>query len=160
MLIRPYVTREEMALLAIFQSSVRILAAQDYTPEQIDAWSPRELTDDMRAQWTARIRANYPWVVEVGGAPAGFADLQPTGYIDQFFIAAAFAGQGIGTALMAHLENVAVERGIGRLFAHVSLTAQPFFSRHGFSIEEERTSVIRNVVLRNALMSKDLAAKA
>jgi putative acetyltransferase len=159
MLIRPYVIGEEMTLLAIFQSSVHGLAARDYTPEQIDAWSPRDFNEDMRVQWTARIHANRPWVAEVGGTPAGFADLQPTGYIDQFFVAASFAGKGVGTALMAHLEKAASEQGIKRMFADVSLTAQPFFARHGFKIEEERLPVVGGVALRNALMSKALAAK-
>jgi putative acetyltransferase len=153
MQIRPYVIGEEMALLAIFQSSVRGLAVRDYTSEQIDAWSPRDCTKDVRAQWTARIRANRPWVAEVEGEPAGFADLQPTGYIDQFFVAAPFARKGVGTALMAHLENAASEQGIKRLFAHVSLTAQPFFARHGFRMEEERLPVVRGVALRSAVMS-------
>jgi putative acetyltransferase len=159
MLIRPYVLGEEMLLLAIFQSSVRGLAVRDYSPEQVDAWSPQQVTEEMRRQWRARILANHPWVAEVDGVPAGFADLQPTGYIDQFFVAAPFAGKGMGAALMAHLEIVAAEQGIRQLFAHVSLTAQPFFARHGFRVQEERLPVIRNVVLRNAVMSKDLAAQ-
>jgi hypothetical protein len=37
MQIRPYTIGEEMTRLAILQSSVRTLAARDYTPEQIDA---------------------------------------------------------------------------------------------------------------------------
>lgn len=160
MLIRPYHPGEEMILLALFQASVRGLAARDYIPEQIDAWSPQEISDDMRWQWASRIHANKPWVAEVESEVAGFADLQPTGYIDLFFVAASFARQGIGTALMTHLEGVAAGQGIGRLFAHVSLTAQPFFMRHGFRIEAERLTIVRNVPLRNAVMSKLLAVRA
>lgn len=159
MLIRPYVPGEEIALLKIFQSSVRSLAARDYTPQQIDAWSPQDYTEDMQAQWKERIRVNRPWIAEIDGELAGFADLQPSGYIDQFFVAAPHAGKGVGTALMAHLEQAAREQGIVRLFAHVSLTAQPFFVRHGFQIEEERQPVVRGVALRNAVMSKEVAAR-
>ena len=53
----------------------------------------------------------------------------------------------------------AAERGIRRLFAHVSLTAQPFFARFGFTVIEERLPLVRNVALRNAVMSKELAAQ-
>lgn len=160
MRIRPYVPGEEMALLKIFQSSVRGLVARDYTPQQIDAWSPQNYTEDMQAQWKERIRVNRPWVAEVDGEPAGFADLQPSGYIDQFFVAAPYAGRGVGAALMERLEQTAREQGIVRLFAHVSLTAQPFFVRHGFRIEEERQPVVGGVALRNAVMSKEVAAQA
>ena len=57
------------------------------------------------------------------------ADLQASGYIDQFFVAGAYARRGAARALMAHLHQAAGSRGITRLFADVSLTAEPFFSR-------------------------------
>lgn len=160
MLIRPYNPGEENALLAIFQSSVRGLASRDYTPEQIDAWSPSEISAELREQWIERIQTNQPWVAEVDGRLAGFADLQPSGYIDQFFVAAEFAGRGVGPALMRHLHAAASAQGIATLSAHVSLTAQPFFRRFGFVLERQQEPVVRGVALRNALMCKRLPADA
>ncbi|RZA34389.1 MAG: GNAT family N-acetyltransferase [Lysobacteraceae bacterium] len=154
--IRHVTPGEETALLAIFQSSVRGQACRDYTPEQIDAWAPRALTPAERQAWIARVASNHPWVVEVNGQLAAFADLQPSGYIDQFFVATECTGNGVGRALMQHLHEVAASRGIMRLHAHVSLTAQPFFARCGFTIEEEQLPVVRGVALRNAVMSKQL----
>lgn len=156
MLIRPYKQGEELALLTVFQSAVRESAARYYTASQIDAWAPKEFTAEMREQWIARIHSNHPWVAEVEGKPVGFADLQVSGYIDQFFVAAPYAGLGIGSALMKQLHATAETSGTPRLFAHVSLAAQAFFAHHGFVVEEERTPVIRNVTLSNALMSKHL----
>jgi putative acetyltransferase len=158
MRIRPYAAGEELALLAIFQSSVRGIASRNYTPDQIEAWAPSDVTDEYRKQWVDRIRSNQPWVAEVDGDLAAFADLQPSGYIDQFFVAAEFAGQGIGAALMRHLQELALSRGITSLFAHVSLTAQPFFRSFGFDLEKEQRPVIRGILLRNAVMSKQLTA--
>ena len=157
MLIRPCAPDEELALLAVFQSSVHGLAARDYTPEQIEAWSPSEPGPAMRADWSERVRSNRPWVVEVDGKLAGFADLQPSGYIDHFFVGAGFAGRGIGAALMRHLLETARARGITTLSAHVSLTAQPFFRRYGFVVEREQEPVVRGVALRKALMSRHVA---
>lgn len=154
--IRPVAIGEEIALLAIFQSSVRGLAGRDYTPEQIEAWAPASIDSDYRTQWIARIQANRPWVAEVDGRPAGFADLQRSGYIDHFFVAAQWAGQGVGGALMRHLHDVALSQGIAELFAHVSLTAQPFFRRAGFFLEAEQYPVVRGIALRNAVMRKIL----
>lgn len=158
MLIRPCAPGEELALLAIFRSSVHGLAARDYTPEQIEAWAPPEPDPALRAQWIERIRTNRPWVVEVDGRLAGFADLQPSGYIDQFFVDAGFAGRGIGAALMRHLLEAARAQGITTLSAHVSLTAQPFFRGFGFVVEREQEPVVRGVALRNARMSRHLPA--
>lgn len=160
MLIRPCAPGEELALLAVFQSSVRGLAARDYTLEQIDAWSPSKPDPALCEEWITRIRSNHPWVAEVDGRLAGFADLQPSGYIDQFFVGAGFAGRGIGAALMRHLHELARAQGIATLSAHVSLTAQPFFRRFGFVVEREQEPVVRGIALRNALMCKRLVARA
>ena len=103
-LIRPLRADEAPALRALFHAAVHGLACRDYTPDQLNAWAP--LAHDA-AQWAARLQANQPWVAEVAGSAAGFADLQPSGYIDQSFVAPAHAGQGVGQALMAHLHTQA-----------------------------------------------------
>ncbi len=157
MRIRPYVAGEEGALLAIFQSSVRGLACRDYSPEQTEAWAPASLDDDSRSYWFSRIQSNLPWVAEVDGQLVGFADLQPSGYIDQFFVAAEFSGRGVGGALMRHVHETALSHGMKELVSHVSLTAQPFFKHYGFSIESEQYPVVRGIALRNAVMRKILA---
>ncbi|WP_227811796.1 GNAT family N-acetyltransferase [Massilia sp. IC2-477] len=154
--IRPCAAGEELSLLAVFQSSVRGLASRDYTPEQIDAWATAVMDEDSRMRWIARIQSNRPWVAEVDRRLAGFADLQPDGCIDQFFVAAEFSGQGVGTALMRHLHELARSQGITELFSHVSLTAQPFFRHAGFRVESEQYPVVRGIALRNAVMRKSL----
>lgn len=70
----------------VFHSSVHQLARQHYTAEQLHAWAP---ADYDAAQWAERLHANRPWVAEVESCIAGFADLQPSGYIDQFFCSGA-----------------------------------------------------------------------
>jgi len=157
MLIRPCRPGEAMALLALFQSPVHGLAARDYTPQQIEAWSPSQPDAAFCQAWVRRIEANRPWVVETGGALAAYADLQASGLIDQFFVAAEWGGHGVGAALMRHLLAQARARGMARLWAHVSLTAQPFFRRFGFVIEQEQLPVVRGVALRNAVMGRLLA---
>lgn len=156
--IRRYAAGEETSLRAIFRSSVHGLACRNYTPVQIEAWSPSEESAELREQWLHRIQKNQPWVVEVNGDLAAFADLQQSGYIDHFFVAAEFAGQGIGQALMLHLQQVAISCGIVTLSAHVSLTAQPFFRRFGFELLTRQRPVLRGVELENAVMSKVLTA--
>ncbi|MCC6070738.1 GNAT family N-acetyltransferase [Massilia sp. GCM10020059] len=156
--IRPCAAGEEIALRAIFKSSVHGLARRNYTAAQIQAWAPREESAELCEQWIRRIQVNQPWVAEVNGQLAAFADVQPSGYIDHFFVAAEFAGQGVGNALMRHLHEIARCAGIDTLFSHVSLTAQPFFRRHGFHVEKEQRVMIRGVELENAVMRKAMTA--
>lgn len=152
--IRPFRTGDAPALRAVFHASVHGLACHCYTPEQRGAWAPSEHD---AAQWAARMQANQPFVAEGdGGAIAGFADLQPGGYIDMFFVAPAFARQGVGHALMAHIHAQAAQQGLARLWADVSLAAEPFFAARGFAVETRQAVERAGVVLHNARMGKAL----
>ena len=95
-------------------------------------------------------------MAELDGCIAGFADLQPSGYIDQFFVAGAYAGRGVGQALMARIHQAAEQAAMPRLLAHVRLSAEPFFSRNGFAIEARQQVEVRGVVLANARMGNSL----
>ncbi|MDM4769302.1 GNAT family N-acetyltransferase [Solimonas sp. SE-A11] len=151
MLIRAYRPGEEAALREVFRSSVHQRARRNYSAEQLDAWAPLEYDQDW---WNNRIRGNRPFVAEIDGRIAGYADLQDSGYIDQFFVAGGHTGHGVGSALMRHLLAEATRRRIGGLFADVSLTAESFFARHGFTVETRRQVVVRGVTLANARMRR------
>lgn len=151
--IRNFRDGDEAALRAVFYASVHGLACKHYSPEQLNAWAP--LAYDA-AQWGERMRANQPFIAEIDGGMAGYADLQASGYIDHFFVAAAYAGRGAATALMAHIHQATASGGITRLFANVSLTAEPFFTKHGFVLEARQQVTRRGVVLDNARMHKHL----
>jgi putative acetyltransferase len=148
-----YAPGDETALRDVFHSSVHRLACQYYTTEQINGWAP---TFDDVQEWAGRIASLRPFVVVVGGRIAGYADLQTSGYIDHFFIAGTCARQGVGSALMRHLQIVAESQRLERLAADVSLAAEAFFTSHGFRVETRNFVTIRGVQLPNARMSKPL----
>lgn len=153
MRIRPFHPGDEPTLRAVFHSSVHQRARQHYTAAQLQAWAPAEYD---AAQWAERLRANRPFVAEVQGCIAGFADLQPSGTIDHFFVAGDYAGRGVGRALMARIHQAAEQAAMPRLWAHVSLCAEPFFSRSGFAVEARQQVEVRGVLLANARMGKSL----
>lgn len=136
-------------------SSVHELASGFYTKEQLDAWAPSAY-DEQR--WAEKIAALRPFVAVVDGRVAGYADLQDSGYIDHFFVEGPFAGRGVGTALMARIHEAAAERVIPTLSADVSLAAESFFSRHGFSVAKRQSVVTRGVSMDNSFMVKQLLA--
>ena len=89
----------------------------------------------------------------------GYADLQPSGYIDHFFVSGADARRGVGRALMQRIHARAAELQLAQLFADVSLTAESFFERFGFRVVERQLAEVRGARLRNARMVKDLAVR-
>lgn len=144
-------------LRRVFASSVHTLAARDYRPEQLAAWAPH---DHDAAQWADRMQRIQPFVAELDGTVAGFADVQSSGYIELFFVSGDHAGRGVATALMAHLEASAQAQGLAALLANVSLRAERFFLASGFVIEVRQEVERAGVMLRNARMRKVLTAAA
>lgn len=155
MIVRDFIPGEEAELRRVFMSSVHELARGFYTPEQLDAWAPA--AHDER-KWANRITNLRPFVAIVEGRVAGYADLQDSGYIDHFFVSGDFPARGVGSALMQHVHGVALERGLRKLSARVSLSAEGFFARHGFLVDERQTVVVAGVPMENSRMSKGLAA--
>lgn len=152
--IRRFRNGDESALFRVFFSAIHDVASRDYTREQIQAWAPADMDP---ALWTTRMREMRPFVVEVEGAIAGYADLQPTGYIDHFFVSGTCQRKGIGVLLMNRIHEEARRLGISELTSDVSKTAEPFFLRHGFQVVKRGLPIIRGVTLANALMRKELA---
>lgn len=157
MIIRDFIPGEQSSLRQIFMSSVHEIASSFYTKEQLDAWAPS--THDEQ-QWAEKIAALRPFVAEVDGYVAGYADLQDSGYIDHFFVSGQFAGLGVGSALMAHIHQAAAARAIPELSAHVSLAAESFFSKHGFTVTKRQSVIVRGIAMENVLMVKPLLASS
>jgi putative acetyltransferase len=151
--IRRYRPGDGPALFDVFFSAVHLVACHDYTAEQIQAWAPR---DSDTALWEEKMRKINPFVAELGGRLIGYADVQPNGYIDHFFVSGRHARRGIGALLMKHLIANAVSGGIESLTSDVSRTAQPLFAKFGFFVVEQRSPEIRGVVVPNARMSRRL----
>ena len=151
MRIRQFRNGDEWELREVFYSAIHDVASRDYTAEQIEAWAPASFDRD---QWVERMRAIAPFVVEDAGRIVAYADLQPTGYIDHFFVSGTVARRGVGALLMNHILDAAMARKIPALTADVSRTALPFFRRFGFVVVEEQARVVRGVVVPNTSMKK------
>ncbi|EMW4397241.1 GNAT family N-acetyltransferase [Salmonella enterica] len=154
MKIRRFSNGDEISLFRVFFSSVHTIASHYYTREQIDAWAPADI--DLE-RWANHIKELQPFVVELDGEIAGYADVQPNGYIDHFFVSGTYSRPGVGTLLMNCIHEEARQRGISELTSNVSKAAEVFFLRHGFHIVERGFPICRGVTLQNALMRKCLA---
>ncbi|HZZ09156.1 MAG TPA: GNAT family N-acetyltransferase [Paraburkholderia sp.] len=151
--VRKFRVGDEAALFRVYYSAIHQIASRDYSLAQIEAWAPADLD---RSLWETRMQGIMPFVIETDGVLIAYADLQDSGYIDHFFVSGDHPRQGAGRLLMETIHENAERQGLNRLTADVSRTAQPFFEHFGFEVLEQRSPVIRGVVVPNALMGKTL----
>jgi putative acetyltransferase len=127
--LRPYRPDDAPVLLDLFRDTIRRVNSRDYDPEQIRAWASDAIDP---VSWAVRFDAGFVVVAEAEGRPIGFADLEPDGHLDRFYVSADHQRCGVGRALLAALVEEARRVGIVRLFTEASITARPFFESQGF----------------------------
>ena len=69
----------------------------------------------------------------------GFAGLVGDGHLDTFYCRKDSVGRGVGSRLYRAVEQEALTLECDQIFTKASITARPFFERHGFRIIRERT---------------------
>ena len=80
--------------------------------------------------------------------------------IDMLFVAPQFQRRGVARQPIRHVETHARSVQVTELTADVSITARPFFERHGFTAETEQHPVRGGVPLTNYRMKKKLLDSA
>lgn len=143
-------------IVRIFYDTIHTVNTRDYTAEQVNAWAPSVPDADA---WAARkFPTRTTIVADDNGTIAGFGELQPDGHVDCFYCHHQYQRRGVGTAIMAKIDEHARTLGLPRLFAEVSITARPFFDARGFSVIKQQTIIRLGVALTNFVMEKHLRA--
>jgi putative acetyltransferase len=149
-ILRDYGDLDARATLDVFLRAIRQTASADYSPEQVAVWA----RDDIDVEsWAAKRTAAGTIVAVVDGVVAGFTDVDGSGYIDMMFVDPRCARRGVASALLARVFDVANERKVDELSVHASVTARPFFERHGFFVIEEQHPIRDGVTMVNFRMS-------
>ncbi|WP_236036803.1 MULTISPECIES: GNAT family N-acetyltransferase [Bifidobacterium] len=154
--IRAYRPDDAAATMDVFRRAVTETASRDYDDEQVRTWAGNTGTS---TQWDARRSAVHTWVAETTDRRpliVGFIDIDDDGYIDMLFVDPAVARRGVASRLFDQAEQYAAANDIARLSVHASITARPFFRRHGFRTVETRHPRIGEVTFVNYLMIKPM----
>jgi putative acetyltransferase len=151
--LRPYRADDAPLLLDLFKDTIRRVNCRDYTPEQVAAW-----TSEIKLEvWTAKLASRWCVVAEVNdGQLAGFADLEANGHLDRFYVHADQQRCGVGRALLAAVMQQAHEWQLPRVFSEVSITARPFFLKHGFRVITDQLVFSRGAAFLNYRMERTL----
>jgi len=149
--VRCYQDGDAKHIASIYYNTVHTVNAKDYTEEQLNAWAPYH---DNYAAWQEKCAKLNPFVATIDGTIVGFAEFEPNGHIDCFYVHHEFQGAGVGAALMREIEMEAREKLLPRIYAEVSITAKPFFVSKGFQVIKQQTVQIRDIELTNFFMEK------
>jgi putative acetyltransferase len=151
--IRDYDAKDAPEIAHLFYETVREVNRAVYSSEQVRAWAP-EVPDP--AAWHARMSGRRTLVAEEDGEVVAFAELEGDGHLDMLYCRQDAVRRGVGSRLYGAVEERARQQGLKRIFTEASITARPFFERHGFRIVRERTVVVRGVEMTNFSMEKFL----
>lgn len=137
--IRPYTNRDAHAVSQVIRTTMRISNTADYPPSKIqpliDYFSPQkvDLLNQARiclvAECTPAARDN----TDTDGAIelVGTIGLEE-GELVTFFVLPDYQGRGIGRMLLGAIEKLATAQGVKTLRVASSLTAERFYTRHGY----------------------------
>lgn len=150
--VRPYQASDAESLASIYYHTIHQINSKDYNEEQIASWAPKSCLEV--AGWRKKWQKLAPIVAICGAEIIGFAEFEDSGHIDCFYVHHLWQGKGVGKALMTEIEKRAADKNIDRIFAEVSITAEPFFKKMGFVAIKEQLVEIRGVKLKNFVMEK------
>lgn len=151
MTLREYKPSDCSIMAKLFYDTVHTVNSRDYTDEQLNAWATGNV--DLEA-WHRRFLEHDTLIAEIDSEIVGFADMSKTGYVDMLYVHKDFQRRGIATALVNELEQRAQKKGLTRYETFASITARPFFEKHGYTVENENTVIQNGVVLTNYKMVK------
>jgi len=153
MTLRPFTAADSSQAAAVFRDAIERIAAADYSPAQCRAWAAH--VDDEDA-FGRRLGEGYTRVAEDDQGLVAFGQLHPADHVEYLYCHSRGRGRGHAAAILGELEAEARRRGQTILCSEASLTARPFFEKHGYRVLAEETVQRGAVGLRRFRMSKSL----
>ena len=132
----------------LFYDTVHFVNRADYSPEQLDAWAPRQMD---RSRWEQSLAEHETWVAWEERRIVGFGDLAQNGYLDRLYVHKDYQRQGVASMLCDQLEKACT---VEKIVTHASITARPFFENRGYEVVRAQQVIRGNCILTNYLMEK------
>ncbi len=148
--IQPYTPQDLDQILKLFYDTVHTVNIVDYSSVQVDTWAPM---NPNRVLWNTTLSKNLSLVALVDQEVVGFIDLEKSGYLNRLFVHKNFQSKGIASKLL----NELLSRSNHHLITvDSSITALPFFLRHGFQIVRKQSVIKDGIDFTNYHMTKKL----
>ena len=139
--IRSAKKEEWESILKIHRRAIHEIACADYPPAILNLWG-NPLSQDKISQEMANFdrkseQGIFTIVAEINGTIAGFGEVIPKeNLLLAVYINPDFKRQGVGTAIVLELEEIAKKQGADFLQMDASLTAENFYISCGYQVIE------------------------
>ena len=140
-------------MLRLFYNTVHTVNARDYDDAQLDNWAPVAID---KTKWKERLSNNVCLVSLSNEQIVGFGELSEEGGIDTMFVHEDFQGKKIASRILKQLINCAHEHELTTLTTDASITARPFFERHGFEVVKKQRNQYKGMIFINYKMKKNI----
>ena len=151
MKLREYKPSDLAIMTKLFYDTVHTINAKDYTNEQLDVWATGNI--DLAA-WNCSFLEHNTLIAEIDVKIVGFADMDKAGYLDRLYVHKDFQHEGIATALVNELEQLARKASVFNFETYSSITAKCFFEKQGYVVEAENKVIRNGITLVNYKMVK------
>lgn len=126
--IRRAAPNDRQAICEIQRAAILETCRRSYPEEDVTVWAGLLSPDSYHS-----IQDRYFVVAERGGRIDGFGMLdEAEGEVEAIYVSPSASGEGIGSAILLHLEDRARQSGLQQLKVRSTLNAESFYARHGY----------------------------
>lgn len=137
----------------LFSDSITSVNIKDYNEQQVLVWAG---AGENVGMWRQRLKDQFFICARFGNLIVGFGSLALNGYLDFMFVHKDYQRKGIASALLSALTARADFQKNSKVYAEVSITAKPFFEKHGFYETKKNVKIQKGVEFINYDMVKVL----
>jgi len=141
--VREMLSQDARMFLEVHNAAVRGIAAKDYPPEVVEDWAQMPVTEEGVERFLANPDGEIRLVAEIDGVIVGIGCLVVANCeLRACYVAPAAARKGVGTALVREIEHIARDRGLTYLQMDSSVTAEPFYLHHGYTVRQRSEHIL------------------
>ena len=82
--------------------------------------------------------SHHVLVTATGKGPVGTGRIKPDGQIGRMAVLKEYRGQGIGSAMLAALLDIASQKQCPEVYLYAQVAAITFYEKHGFTVDSEQ----------------------
>jgi putative acetyltransferase len=151
--IRRYMPDDAEAIAVLFARSVKEIAIEKYTPEEVEAWA--SYADEIE-EIRHRLAEGLTLVAGAGNMPVAFGQLKPVDHIEFLYTIKEYSRLGIATSIYERLEDHAFSKGAEYITTNASRISKSLFEKLGFRLVCPVVEKKKGVELECFQMKKEL----